>query len=352
MKMLTVIMCLMFTMGAIAADTKKTYKLAWSHYTSWELFNFEEIVKKHADKNGVKIEVVRINDYIESMNLLVAGNSKGSGNGGIDLVTATNMDGLTLLAVSAPVKNPVEVIVINSYSNGNDKIVSKVAKDVKGLKGKTVQLVELSVSHYVLARALSMSGMKESDLGGVVNVSDSDIQSAFSAQPSSTVSLWNPMAQNVSKEKNATVVFDSSKIPGEVQDLTYARSDVPDAVKQAVASAWQELVAGIKPGAATRKAMVERMAKESGSTVENFEAQIKTTALFFNPQDAVDALKNNKLKETMKYIRDFSYEKGLLGKDAKDSVGVQFPDGTVLGNAKNVKMKFTTKYMEAAIQGK
>jgi hypothetical protein len=45
---------------------------------------------------------------------------------------------------------------------------------------------------------------------------------------------------------------------------------------------------------------------------------------------------------------------GLLGEGASgpDFVGMEFPGGNVIGNAKNVKLRFDAEYMEMAAAGK
>src|ERR1700684_3321888 len=47
-----------------------------------------------------------------------------------------------------------DVVVMGDYSNGNDGIVEKKGKSVADMKGEKVNLLEFSVSHYLLARAL------------------------------------------------------------------------------------------------------------------------------------------------------------------------------------------------------
>jgi NitT/TauT family transport system substrate-binding protein len=44
----------------------------------------------------------------------------------------------------------------------------------------------------------------------------------------------------------------------------------------------------------------------------------------------------------------------LLGEGASgpDFVGMEFPGGNVIGNAKNVKLRFDAEYMEMAAAGK
>jgi NitT/TauT family transport system substrate-binding protein len=56
----------------------------------------------------------------------------------------------------------------------------------------------------------------------------------------------------------------------------------------------------------------------------------------------------------MDYVRGFSFSKGLFGQSArnKDYVGIAYPDGSVQGNAKNVKLRFSADYMKMAADGK
>ena len=75
-------------------------------------------------------------------------------------------------------------LIIGDFSNGNDGIVLKGEnKTLANLKGQNVNLVELSVSHYLLARGLERAKLTEKDLK-VVNTSDADLVAAFAtSQP-------------------------------------------------------------------------------------------------------------------------------------------------------------------------
>ena len=56
----------------------------------------------------------------------------------------------------------------------------------------------------------------------------------------------------------------------------------------------------------------------------------------------------------MEYVRTFTFENGLFGQNAssKDFIGIEFPDATVMGSKRNVKLRFTEKYMRMAAEGK
>ena len=95
------------------------------------------------------------------------------------------------------------------------------------------------------------------------------------------------------------------------------------------------------------------MAKDSGTDLAGFEAQLKTTAMFYKPADAVTFTDSPKLKTTMQYVAEFSFKHGLLGTGAPDAnyIGIQTPAG-VYGNPANVKLRFDPTYMKMAADGK
>ena len=118
-------------------------------------------------------------------------------------------------------------------------------------------LVRKTVSEYLLDRAFTINGMKDS-LAKVrqINTSDSDIATAFIADNSaSAVVTWKPLVSQVLKQKGMTSLFDSSKIPGEILDLTVVRSEVlerPDGsgvrFAKALTGAWYEMMAAMTAG--------------------------------------------------------------------------------------------------------
>lgn len=333
--------------GAALAQTpaKKTYDVCWSHYTGWEPWAYADekgLLKKWGDKYGIAIRLTLVNDYVESVNLYTAGKYQAC--------AMTNMDVLTIPAVGGVDST---ALIIGDFSNGNDGIVIKNGKTVKDLKGQKIKLVQLSVSHYLLSRALTMNGMSEKDVT-LVNTSDADIASLFLAERSGAAVTWNPMLLKVRSGKGVAMVFDSSKIPGEIIDMMVIRTDAPDALKKALTGAWFETMAAMSGSGKPAKDAIAFMAAKAGGTVAEFEAQLKATSMFYKAADAAAFTKSPKLKETMEFVRTFSFDKGLFGQGArtKDAVGISFPDRSTLGNPKNVKLRFDATYMQLAADGK
>jgi NitT/TauT family transport system substrate-binding protein len=349
-RILTVVAVLTVFVGLNHADAaeKKDFKLAWTIYAGWMPWPYAAeagIVKKWADKYGITIDVVQINDYIESINQYTAGK--------FDAVTVTNMDTLTIPAAGGVDST---ALIIGDYSNGNDGIVLKKASKLDEIKGRKVNLVELSVSHYLLARGLASVKLSERDVT-VVNTSDADIVSAFASADVTAAVPWNPQLSEILKMPGAKLVFSSAQIPGEILDLlvvnTAVLKDNPKFGK-ALVGAWYETMALMTKSDAAGKAAREAMGKLAGTTLDGYDAQLKTTYMYHEPKAAAGYARSPDLMKTMDLVRTFSFEHGLLGEGAKskDAIGIAFPGGQTLGDAKNVKMRFDADYMQMAADGK
>lgn len=332
-------------LASIVVNAADKFNVCWSHYTGWEPWQYAQdsgILKKWADKHGIEIKLTLINDYIESINLYTTGQ--------FDACTMTNMDALTIPAAGGIDST---VLIVGDYSNGNDGIVVRGGKTMADIKGLDVLMVELSVSHYMLARALTLNGMSERDLK-VINTSDADIASAFIAQPKAAVVTWNPPLQQVRQQKNANLVFDSSKIPGEILDLMVVKTAADARLKKALVGAWYETMKAMSSGGQLQRAAIAVMAKSAGGTEAEFNAQLNTTKMFYTPADAVKIVQDANLVTTMDAVRKFSFEKGLFGAGAKnvDVIGIEFPNNKILGNPKNIKLRFDSSYVVQALDGK
>lgn len=338
----------LFQPPAIAAE-RNQFSIAWSIYVGWMPWDYIDktgIMKKWAEKYGIQVDIIQINDYIESINQYTAGKFDGC--------VMTNMDALTIPAAGGVDST---ALIVGDFSNGNDGVIVKAPlKTLPDIKGQNVHLVELSVSHYLLARALDSVKLSEKDIK-VVNTSDADIVSAWAAADLAALVTWNPQLSAIKAQPNAAMVFDSSRIPGEIIDLLVVNSQVikenPKLAK-ALAGAWYEAMQIMSASTDAGKQAKESMAKASATDLAGFESQLSTTRMFYSAKDAVAFTRSEDLSRTMDYIRKFAFEHGLLGEGAKtiDAVGMSFPGGKTLGNAKNIKLRFDDSVMEMAAGGK
>jgi NitT/TauT family transport system substrate-binding protein len=206
-----------------------------------------------------------------------------------------------------------------------------------------------------LVRALSSIGLRERDLK-IVNTSDADIVAAFATPSSTAVVTWKPQLSEVLTSPDAQLVFDSSKIPGEIMDLMVVNSAVLNAnpkLGKALIGAWYETLALMFKDDATGKAAQAAMAKASGTTPAGFSSQLATTRLFTTPAQALEFVNGDGVIKTMDLVRKFSFDHGLLGRGASsvDVVGIQFPAGKTLGDVHNLKMRIDATYTKMAMDG-
>jgi NitT/TauT family transport system substrate-binding protein len=343
---LSLFLSLALSIPAVAAERTK-FRIAWSIYVGWMPWPYAQesgILKKWADKYGISIEMVAFNDYVESINQYTAG--------AFDGVSVTNMDALTVPAAGGI---DTTAIIIGDYSNGNDAVILKHPAGSKpptlaDLKGRTVNLVQLSVSQYLLSRALERGGLRETDVT-LVNTSDADIVGAFASSDVQAAATWNPQVSEILKRPDATDVFDSSRIPGEILDLmvvnTKTLADNPK-LGLALAGAWYETLALMARNDEAGKAARAQMARESGATAESFDHQLLTTRLFVSRAEAASFADSPTLPATMDRVRKFSFAHGQLGQGAGsvDAIGIAFPVGQVLGDKTHVKLRFVDTYMK------
>ncbi len=331
--------------GLAVAQEKDSFKIAWSIYVGWMPWGYLDesgIMDKWAAKYEIDVEIVQINDYVESIIQYSAGEFDG--------VTATNMD---TLSISSGGGVDTTALIVGDYSNGNDAVILKGEGSLADLADKPVNLVELSVSHYLLARGLDSVGLAEKDLSAVINTSDADMIAAYSTSEVEAVVTWNPLVSTILEEPGATKLYDSSDIPGEIIDIMWVNTETLAAnpnFGKALTGAWYELMTLMEAG---DEGALTAMAEASGTDLAGYKAQLASTEMFWSPSDAVAFTSDDALKATMVNVAEFLFDKGILGEGAPsaDFVGVEYPDGTTTGDVANVKMRYDTTYMQMAADG-
>ena len=344
LRSLALSLALLTTFPSFAA-VKKEFRICWTIYAGWMpwgAISNEKIIDKWASRYGIKINIVQLNDYIESINQYTAGQFDGC--------TMTNMDALTIPAAGGVDST---ALITGSYSDGNDGIVLKgTGKTLADLKGMDVYLPELSVSHYLLVRGLEKAGLQEKDVR-VVNTSDADIVSAFGTDSVRAAVAWNPQLSAIKSTPQTSEVFSSSQVPGELIDMmvvnTQTLADNP-ALGKALTGAWFEMMGKMQAG---DEAALSAMASDAGTDLAGYRAQLNTTHLFSTPADTLKFVSSSDLPKIMQRVAQFSFDKGLLGQGAQsaDAIGISFPGNVTQGDASNIKLRFDDSYLKMAAAG-
>ena len=327
------------TVTPAQAQERDEFSVCWSIYAGWMPWAYadvEGVVDRWADEYGISIDVVQVNDYVESINQFTSGN--------VDGCAMTNMDALTIPSASGVDST---ALIINDYSNGNDGIVLKGSDDLADIEGRRVNLVQFSVSHYFLARALESVGLTERDIE-TVNTSDADIVGLFSSSTTEAVAAWNPQLSAIADMPDSHVVYTSAEIPGEILDMmvvnTQTLADNPS-LGHALVGAWYEVMGLIE---ADDEHALTIMADAAGTNVEGYRQQLAATYLYTDPAEAIELMESPALLDTMERVAEFSFTHGLLGDMAPNAgvVGITTPAGT-FGDESNVKLRFDPSFTQA-----
>lgn len=336
----TMIVAIFSVLGASQAFAGETVKIAWSHYTGWEPLGYMQdsgILDKWSKKYGVTVKMVYVGDYVDSITLYASGEYQG--------VAVTNMDVLAIAGVGG---RHSTALIVGDYSNGNDGLILKGYSSLSEVTSP-INLVEYSVSHYLLARCAEKMGV---DLDSLVleNTTDADIPALVAANDNIAAVSWNPMLMSIRGMDGANIVCTSAEIPGEIIDMVVVGDEVSTEARMALMGAWYETMALIQAGDADTLAF---LAEQAGSSVADFEEQLTTTFMFYTPEDAFSFVTNTEtLKTTMEEVVTFSFDTGVYdGVDSPDELGVRFADGSVMGDASNIALTFDATLLDMMRNG-
>jgi len=333
--------------GAMA----ETCTIATSHYVGWYPANWMQdsgLAAEVGAKHGVDLEVVFFNEYGPSIDAFVSGN--------VDGVTITTLDALIAPAASGV---QTEIVVVGDFSNGNDAVLvidqAGSVNSPEDLVGRDINLVMGSISEYLFDRWIQAA---DSDLTvadfNLVNTSDVDMPLLIANAAEGEVYVtWNPFVHEALEARDdIESVYDSSRIPAEIVDTFAMNADASAACKSAVADAWYQTMAVMSGGGADAEAMVIDMAKfaigddsvSDEDALDWYNAQLQTTNMFYTPADGIAISESAELLSAMESVYAFAQDRGML----TDDIGVQMPDGTVIGNADRIMMTFSTEFMAEA----
>ncbi len=241
----------------------------WPGWVAWYVAEQKGLFKKH----GADVKLVWFANYTDSISALSSGQ--------LDANSQTWSDTLGPLAKGIPIK----AVLVNDNSAGNDALmVNHKIKDFKALKGKSVALEQYSISHFVLATALTKNGMKPSDVK-IVNLPAGDAAAAFLAGRVDAAVVWNPWVNQIQQSGKGHALFTSKDMPGLVPDLLVAQDKaIKDKRKDLVGmiKAWFEAEAYIR---ANPDESSQIMAKVVSMKPDEYKVFLPGTAFF-------DAAKN------------------------------------------------------------
>lgn len=136
------------------------------------------------------------------------------------------------------------VVLVLDYSHGADALlVRPEVRRLEDLRGKRVAVEALSVSNYLLSRALAQAGLQPSDVE-LLRIPVDQHERAYASGQVDAVVTFEPFVSRL-LAAGAHRLFDSSHIPGEIVDVLVVREDVlekhPEQVRHLLQGWFQAL---------------------------------------------------------------------------------------------------------------
>ncbi|MFT5467036.1 MAG: NitT/TauT family transport system substrate-binding protein [Verrucomicrobiales bacterium] len=161
-------------------------------------------------------EDVRLVDYSSATQVIQAFRNKGI------QAAALTLDEVLLLRETGI---DVTIILANDISDGGDVVLGRPGiTSLDQLKGKSVGVETSALGAYVLARALQSVNLKQGDVR-VVPLEVDEHESAFESGELDAVVTFEPVRSKL-LEGGASLLFDSSQIPGEIVDVVVVRREL------------------------------------------------------------------------------------------------------------------------------
>lgn len=298
------------------AQAVPSFSLAWSEYPSWSAFGVASEVKLIDGKKGalgpierkwnVDIELKEA-DYESCLVMYGAGN--------VDAVCITNMD-----ILNPSLGLPSVAILPTSTSHGADAlIVPRTITDVKQLKGKKVYGLAQTVSEYCFVRNLEELGENPADYTftnmdpGAAAVAMQQKQAGIDA-----IVVWNPFVlETLNRRSDTHVLFDSTKIPGEIIDMVVASgaSLARRGGKEfagALIEAFYELNKRMENPETRDDTLIALGEKFSNLDLESMKKVVEQTRFYNTPEAGKGVLSGPELPRIMEKVVGFCVKSGIV----------------------------------------
>jgi len=276
--------------------------IAYSDWPGWLVWEIA-VQKKFFDEAGVKVEM-KYMEYDKTIDAFAAGQVNG--------VCIVCGDALTIGD-----KSPSTAIVLNDYSNGNDKIVGVGVDKITDLKGKKVGVELKHVDHLLLVKALEKNGMTEKDVE-LVHTETAKLPAALRTGGVAAVGVWYPISGEALSVPKAKALFTSEDVPGLIYDaLMVNRKSLKDRRDdwKKVVGVWFKCLDFLNDPK-THDEAVKIMAKRIGSEAkpEDLEKNLKGTRLL----DRDANLKAMEKRDTLDSVHGSMKTADKFYVDAKD----------------------------------
>jgi len=165
-------------------------------------------------------------------------------NGLLDAAAITLDEAIKLLEEGEDIR----VILAMDVSNGADALLGQASlKSIDDLKGKRIGVEHNALGAYFIHRVIELSGLEKQDIT-IVPLQVQQHERAFKEKDIDAVITFDPMRKKII-DMGGHVLFDSSRIPGEIVDVLVVRAEKIHLFKQNIKDlrrAWFKAIKNIQ----------------------------------------------------------------------------------------------------------
>ena len=166
----------------------------------------------------------------------------------------------------------IKIITIMDFSTGGDVLIAKKEiQSLKDLKGRLVGVESTALGLFMLTRILEFTPELSIDDLRIVNLEYGHHENEFLQDNIDAVITFEPVKTRLLQNSNAHVLFDSTKIPGEILDVMVVKEKAIKTKKNAIKSmvdGWYKSVDYISKNKA---ASISKMAGYENITTDEFK---------------------------------------------------------------------------------
>jgi len=306
----------MFFCQSTYAEKLPQFSIAWSEYPSWSTFGVADEVNLIDGKKGKTgpiekkwgVDIVLKEADYDSCLIMYGANQ-------CDAVCITNMDVLN----PSLTRQSVAVLPTSTSDGADACIVSGGISDVKQLRGKNVYGLAKTVSEYCFVRNLELLGEKEKNYK-FTNMDPAAAAVAMQQKKEGfdAIVVWNPFVlETLNKRKDAKILFDSTKIPGEIIDMVaVAQASLDKPGGESFACAVIDVFYAINKRMADSKTSDDTLIalgeKFSNLNLQSMREVVKQTRFYATPEAGIDILTSSATKDIMKRVVSFCVDHEIV----------------------------------------
>ncbi len=260
----------------------------------WFLASQEELFNIYSEEYNVNINFVGETSYEAAINKFIGREA--------DAVVATNIDTLAKISQRGL---EADVILISSYSAGNDAVLVPLTNEIS-LKGQSVALKALSSSHYLLDRYLLRNQIGFDEVS-IIDTTEDNLANSLESNEAAGIVTWNPIVGQLLAEGKGKALFSTQETPKEIFHVLVVHRETliehPNFAR-ALLAVWFSIMERLQGN--NKGATLDSLAALTSLDREEFDKRWNTIELTETPTRALSTLRDRRNhKKTMRHIRFF-----------------------------------------------